>query len=77
METKISQWGNSLGLRIPQTVAEEIGLADGTAVELKVEDHQLVIRPKRYSLASLLAQVTAENRHGEIDTGKSVGAEAW
>jgi hypothetical protein len=28
-------------------------------------------------LDALLAQVTSENVHGEIDTGPSVGAEAW
>ena len=25
----------------------------------------------------LLARITSENLHGEIDTGSSVGAEAW
>jgi antitoxin component of MazEF toxin-antitoxin module len=31
----------------------------------------------KYRLEDLLARVTAENRHAEIDTGPSVGKEAW
>lgn len=36
---------------------------------------------RRYSLSELCAQMTAENRHGEIDSGPPVGrefgAEGW
>lgn len=77
MKTNISKWGNSLGVRIPQAIAEEVGLSDGTAVELTVADHQIIIQPKRYSLEALLDRVTAKNRHGEADTGRAVGAEIW
>jgi antitoxin MazE len=35
------------------------------------------VRRRKYTLRELLARVTDENLHGEIDTGSSVGREAW
>jgi antitoxin MazE len=49
-------------------------------VELVAIDGNLTIKPKRqkqYSLAELVAGITPENRHAEIDTGVSVGEEIW
>jgi antitoxin MazE len=49
-------------------------------VEIIAIDGNLVIKPKRqkqYSLAELIARITPENRHTEIDTGVSVGEEIW
>jgi antitoxin component of MazEF toxin-antitoxin module len=35
------------------------------------------VRRRKYTLDELLAGVTDQNLHGEIQTGSSVGAEAW
>ncbi len=43
MRSRISKWGNSLGVRIPRSFAEEAGLRDGTLVEVTVEDGRVVI----------------------------------
>ena len=77
MPQTIVKWGNSLGLRIPQSIAEQIKLSEGSQVVLEVVDGNLVIKPKRtkYSLDALLADITQENLHGETDTGRSVGNE--
>ncbi len=80
METYVKRWGNSLALRIPRPLAEEAGLREDSAVELSLEEGKLVIAPilePRYALEALLAQVTPENLHGEVDTGAAVGGEAW
>ncbi|MFH2054031.1 MAG: AbrB/MazE/SpoVT family DNA-binding domain-containing protein [bacterium] len=80
MKTKIVKWGNSLGLRIPKSFAKEVQVAEGTTVDLLLEDGQLVIRvaeQARYDLEDLMAGVTEENLHKEIDTGESVGGEIW
>ena len=75
--THIAKWGNSLGLRIPQNIAEQVGLNEGTPVVLEVSDGRLVVKPKRkkYSLAELLEGITPENLHPETDTGEEVGNE--
>ena len=80
METVIKKWGNSLALRIPKPLADEVGLAEDSAVDLLLEEGKLVIVPAvapRYTLESLLADVTVENLHDEVDTGVAVGGEAW
>ena len=80
MQTKVQKWGNSLGVRIPRTLAEEVGLGAGTEVSLTAKDGELVLRPSipmRLSLQDLLAGITAENIHTSIDTGDAVGDEAF
>ena len=80
MRTKIVKWGNSLGLRIPKSFAEEIQVANGSTVDLTMESGHLVIRLTpvlEYSLDSLLDGITDENLHSEIDSGESVGGEQW
>ncbi|MCI0475518.1 MAG: AbrB/MazE/SpoVT family DNA-binding domain-containing protein [Anaerolineales bacterium] len=80
MVTHIQKWGNSLALRIPQAVAREIGLDKDSSVEIALTDGKLVIAPvvkRKLTLAKLLAQVTDENIHREIDTGASIGRELW
>ena len=59
MPQTIVKWGNSLGLRIPQSIAEQIKLSEGSQVVLEVVDGNLVIKPKRtkYSLDALLEDI--------------------
>lgn len=76
MFANVSKWGNSLGVRIPRSIAEQLGISEGVPVELIVEDDHLLIH-KVYRLESLLAQITPENIHSEIDAGSSVGGEMW
>jgi antitoxin MazE len=80
MPTKIQKWGNSLGVRIPKPLAEQLGLAEGSQVDLRVRGGELVVRlkkPREYSLPELLSRVTHENLHRETDTGPAVGREEW
>ena len=77
--TQIAKWGNSLGLRLPKSIALEAQVDEGDTVDLSVENGAIVIRPSRptYSLDRLVARITPKNRHGESDWGSSVGDEAW
>ena len=80
MRTRIQKWGNSLALRIPKSFATEVGLQRETSVEVSLADGKLVIAPiakPKPTLRQLLAKVTKENLHHEIDTGSAVGKEAW
>ena len=80
MQTRIQKWGNSLGLRIPKSFAEQAGVEAGSEVDLALEDGELIIRPTRgpqYELAVLLRGVTEENLQPEVDTGPPTGREAW
>ena len=76
MKSRIRKWGNSLAVRIPRSLAEEIGLEEDAPVELKLIQGQITIRPERhYTLEELVAGITEENRHPETDSGLPVGNE--
>ncbi len=75
MQLHIKKWGNSLGLRIPKTLALKVGLSDGTPIDLHVENGAIIIQPQKISLEALLNQVTPDNLHHEVATGKPTGRE--
>ena len=80
MRTRVQKWGNSLALRIPKSFATEVGLQRETAVEVSLADGKLVITPvarPEPTLKQLLAKVTGENLHHEVDTGPTVGNATW
>ncbi len=79
MKTTIQKWGNSLAVRIPRPFAEEARLEENSNVDLPVSSGKLVIvvSGPEITLESLVAQITDENRHDEIETGSSVGNEGW
>jgi antitoxin MazE len=80
MGATVAKWGNSLAVRIPQNLAREIAVEEGTEVELSVIDGTLIIKPashKQYSLEELVSGITPENRHDEVDWGEAVGNEFW
>jgi antitoxin MazE len=79
MANIINRWGNSLGVRIPLPVANELGFKIGTVVDVTIEDGKAVISPikKKYTLSELLEGVTPDLIEGEYDWGQPVGNEAW
>jgi antitoxin MazE len=79
MRVRIQKWGNSLALRIPSAFAAELGLSSEVEVDLVLKDGMLAVSPIATSptLDELLAGVTPENCHSEVDTGSAVGVEAW
>jgi antitoxin MazE len=79
METNVRKWGHSLAIRIPRPYAEELGIAEGDAVHVAVENGRLVVRPKPHSLSlgELLKRVRPGSLHDEVESGPAVGGEAW
>lgn len=78
MRTTIQKWGNSLGVRIPKVIAAELGLESGSEVDLFEESDKIIIQPQNgQRLKDLLSRINAGNLHGEIESGDSVGKEAW
>jgi antitoxin MazE len=78
MASSVQKWGNSLGVRIPKSVAEQVNLAEGTAIEFETAGGVLTIRPARrrkYTLAGLLGKAKGPNPHGELHKDGPVGRE--
>jgi len=80
MRTRVQRWGNSLAVRIPKSFAVELELDHDSEVDLALVNGQLTVMPvavPSFSLDELLQQITDSNLHQEVDTGASVGQEAW
>ena len=77
MQSHIARWGNSLALRIPRSVADQLRLGPGGTVELSVEEDRLVVRParRRVRLDELLKRITPENLPESFDD-RAFGEEA-
>jgi antitoxin MazE len=77
----VRKWGNSLGVRIPLKIAQELKLSEGAEVECFVADGSIVLKPtkrrRKYILKELVdAMPTYEDRE-ETDLGPSIGEEVW
>lgn len=82
MQTTISRWGNSLGLRLPRHLAEATQLVEGTTVKLEIEDGAIKVTPtrKRFKLAELLEGEMPRKKGRkakEFGWGKPRGDEEW
>jgi antitoxin MazE len=75
MAVTLQKWGNSIGVRLPKPMLEQVGLKEGVQVDVSIEGDHLVIRRRKLSLAELLAQCKPENRPDTIDWGPPVGRE--
>ncbi|MBI2382778.1 MAG: AbrB/MazE/SpoVT family DNA-binding domain-containing protein [Gammaproteobacteria bacterium] len=78
MKAKVSKWGNSIGVRVPASIAADVGLAPGAEVEIVAEGRAIKIvpfSPRRFTLKALLEGLKKENLHGETSIGRAVGAE--
>lgn len=73
----IKKWGNSPALRIPNAVMQAVQLKLEQTVDVRVENGKIIIEPQpdNYRLEDLLAGITEENRHAEIDFGPAQGGE--
>ena len=80
MKTRIQKWGNSLAIRIPKAFATEVGLKEDSEVDVSLKSGKLVVVPVEkpgLTLKALVAKITEENVHREVDTGPATGREAW
>ena len=78
MEAVVRKWGNSLGIRIPNIIAREHSLKDGSFVNINDIGHEIIIRQiKKNKLSEILEQINEQNIHEEIKTTGPVGKEIW
>ena len=84
MKVKFLKWSNSLALRVLKAFAQEIGAVVGKTANMEVRDGKLVVeivrpnqRRRRYILEELVAGISPEDRHRELEWGPPVGNEVW
>ena len=78
MKTQMVKWGNSLAVRIPKAAVEGARLQEGDFVEIETSEGQIELRRigPVPTLSKLVAQITPENRYGEISPSREMGKEA-
>jgi antitoxin MazE len=67
MRTRVATWGHSFAVRIPRALAKQVGVREGSAVEIAATGEGLLIKKPGYTLSGLLEGVTADNLHDERD----------
>jgi antitoxin MazE len=80
MKTTAQKWGNSLAIRVPKSVAVQVGLKAQDDLDIEVQDGNVLLKPhlrRVYRLEDLVKRISPKNVHGEIDTGTPVGREIW
>jgi antitoxin MazE len=78
MTIPLKKWGNSLAIRIPKDIATTLSIEYNSIMELTVVNGVLILKPQKNTLLEdLLSQITSQNLHREISTGRSVGNEEW
>lgn len=77
METVARKWGNSIGIRIPASMASSIKINDGTPIDVELDDEKIVITRKKFNLKELLDQIPEDYEAEEINWGEPVGGEIW
>ena len=80
MKANIKRWGNSAALRLPSAVLREANFSEEQVVEFQVAKGRITIVPAEvdeFDLEYLLAGITKDNLHQEVDFGKPVGNEAF
>lgn len=80
MRVTVKKWGNSASVRIPAAIMEAANLKLDTVVDVSEENGRIIIEPvapaEVVDLDRLIAGMTEDNRHDEIDFGAPVGREA-
>ena len=80
MLTKVQKWGNSLALRIPKAFAVGAHLENDSLVEISLVKGKIIVTPvsaPNWTLDELVAGITQDNLHTEVDTVFAIGNEIW
>jgi antitoxin MazE len=84
MRVKIAKWGNSVAVRVPKPLAEDLGLVPGREVDMERDGTRIAIetaperRIPRYRLEDLVAEMKRlgpENEPETVDWGAPRGSE--
>jgi antitoxin MazE len=79
-ETRVSKWGNSLAVWIPQAIVRDARLTEGDKLSLDLADDGSIVlrsRHRKYTLNELVTGIKPANRHNEMDWGAPQGKESW
>ena len=78
MQVRIAKWGNSLAVRLPKAIAEDLGLAVGQPVDVAIERGAVRLKPStaQVRLSDLVAEAErlGSAAHPEVVSGVGMWA---
>ena len=80
MEVKLKKWGNSDGIRIPNTIIKSLGLKTNDKLDLEVEDNKIIIskaKTKEEVLEEKFKNYKGDNLTKEFTWDEPRGKEIW
>lgn len=80
MHVQVKKWGNSASVRIPASIMAAASLSIDQPVDVREENGKIVIEPIQpplYDLAEMIARMTPDTFHDDVDFGVPVGDEVW
>jgi antitoxin MazE len=80
MRVIVKKRGNNVSVRIPSVIMRAAHLRLNQVVDVREEAGRIIIEPvpqPEFDLESLVAEITDQNLHQEVDFGTPVGNEAW
>jgi antitoxin MazE len=76
--SEVQKWGNSLAVRIPKAIAEQVNLQRGTPIDLETSCGLPTIHSERghkQTLAALLSRAKDPSPHRALNANGPVGRE--
>ena len=80
MEARLQKWGNSVGIRIPNSLLKSLNLSINDKINLVEEDNKIIITKSKKSkidLKELFEKYNGENLAKAFEWDESVGKEIW
>lgn len=77
MKTSVKRIGNSLGIRFPKMLTQELNIKEGSDLNIRFFKNKIELTKAENTetLDDLLSQITDINKHSEIETYKAAGNE--
>ncbi|MDA8611276.1 AbrB/MazE/SpoVT family DNA-binding domain-containing protein [Candidatus Pacebacteria bacterium] len=80
--TKVSKWGNSLGIRLPKKIVDQLKIEEGSEIRInqkenKVEMSKSESKWKVPSLEQVLNNFPDDYDPRDYDLGEPMGREIW
>ena len=83
MTATVNRWGNSLSLRIPRIIVQDLGIKENSVVEMSVVNGKLVVIPQVENIRAKIAErfenykTSGEIIETDFDWGEPQGEEIW
>ncbi|CAC9647794.1 AbrB/MazE/SpoVT family DNA-binding domain-containing protein [bacterium endosymbiont of Bathymodiolus sp. 5 South] len=70
MQTTVSKWGNSAGLRLSKSITSQLHISIGDKLDINIDKGRIIIKPvvkkHKHNLDELLAQVPSDYQVSEV-----------